>query len=145
VDDFGMVEVKHESRYLGNNLLFVYQTQHVYYLSYPHKSMKHWWVVYKVNLEMNTHRYDAYMKRHDDDDVVHVYQEQNEGHQSLSFTISDGVGLAELAACDVELMEEEPGHSNKRFQKSKRLTEKQERHQRLNARVTEADSDADDF
>jgi hypothetical protein len=25
VDDFGMVEVKHESRYLGNNLLFVHQ------------------------------------------------------------------------------------------------------------------------
>jgi hypothetical protein len=24
VDDFGMVEVKHESRYLGNNLLFAH-------------------------------------------------------------------------------------------------------------------------
>jgi hypothetical protein len=32
VDDFGMVEVKHESRYLGNNLLFAYQAQQVYYL-----------------------------------------------------------------------------------------------------------------
>jgi hypothetical protein len=27
VDDFGMVEVKHESRYLGNNLLFAHQAQ----------------------------------------------------------------------------------------------------------------------
>jgi hypothetical protein len=36
VDDFDMVEVKHESRYLGNNLLFAYQAQQVYYLSYPH-------------------------------------------------------------------------------------------------------------
>jgi hypothetical protein len=73
VDDFGMLEVKHESHYLGNNLLFAHQAQQVYYLSYPHKSMKHWWVVHKVNPEMDTHQYDAYMGRHDNDDVVHVY------------------------------------------------------------------------
>jgi hypothetical protein len=66
-------------------------------------------VVYKVNLEIDTHRYDAYMERHDDGDIVHVYQEENEGHQSLSFTISDGAGLTELATRDVELMEKEPG------------------------------------
>jgi hypothetical protein len=83
--------------------------------------MKHWWVVYKVNLQIDTHRYNVYMERHDDDDVVHVYQEENEGHQSLSFTISDGAGLTELTTCDVELMEEEPGPSKKCLQKSKRL------------------------
>jgi hypothetical protein len=54
VDDFGMVEVKHESRYSGNNFLFAHQAQQVYYLSYPHESMKHWWVVYKVNPKMDT-------------------------------------------------------------------------------------------
>jgi hypothetical protein len=27
VDDFGMVEVKHESSYSGNNLLFVHQAK----------------------------------------------------------------------------------------------------------------------
>jgi hypothetical protein len=27
VDDFGIVEVKHESRYSGNNLLFAHQAQ----------------------------------------------------------------------------------------------------------------------
>jgi hypothetical protein len=53
VDDFGMVEVKHESRYSGINLLFAHQAQHVYYLSYPHSSLKNWWVVYKVNPEMH--------------------------------------------------------------------------------------------
>jgi hypothetical protein len=54
---------------------------------------------------MDTHRYDAYVERHDDDDdVIHVYQEENKGHQSLSFTISDGMGLVELATRDVELM-----------------------------------------
>jgi hypothetical protein len=41
VDDFSMVEVKHESCYSGNNLLFAQQAQQVYYLCYPHKSMKH--------------------------------------------------------------------------------------------------------
>jgi hypothetical protein len=95
VDDFGMVEVKHESRYSGNNLLFAHQAQQVYYQSYPHDSMKHWWVVCIVNPKMDTHRYDAYMERHDDDDVIHLNQEENEGDQGLHFTVSDGVGLAE--------------------------------------------------
>jgi hypothetical protein len=81
VDHFGMVEVKHELCYLGKNLLFAHQVQQVYYLSYPHESMKHWWVVYKVNPEMDTRRYDAYTEQNDDD-VIHVYQEENEGHQS---------------------------------------------------------------
>jgi hypothetical protein len=49
VDDFGMVEVKQKSHYSGNNLLFAHQAQQVYYLSYPHERMKHWWVMYKVN------------------------------------------------------------------------------------------------
>jgi hypothetical protein len=94
-----MVEVKHELRYSGNNHLFTHQVQQVYYLSYPHESMKHWWVVYKVNPEMDTHRYDAYMERHDDDDydVVHVYQEESEGHQSLSVTVSDGGGTRRIS------------------------------------------------
>jgi hypothetical protein len=65
VDNFGMVEVKHESHYLGSNLLLAHQVQQVYYLSYPHPSLKNWWVVYKVNLKMHTHRYDEYIERHD--------------------------------------------------------------------------------
>jgi hypothetical protein len=73
VDNFGMVEMKHESCYSGNNLLFAQEAQQVYYLSYPHESMKHWWVVYKVNPKMDTNQYDAYVERHNDDDVVHVY------------------------------------------------------------------------
>jgi hypothetical protein len=129
VDDFRMVQVKHESCYSGNNLLFAHQAHQVYYLSFPHKSMKHWWVVYKVNPEMDTHRYDAYMERHDDDDVIHVYQEENEGDQGLCFAVFDGAGLTELATRDVELMEDEPGPSKKHLQKSKRLAEKQEGHE----------------
>jgi hypothetical protein len=66
------------------------------------------------------------MERHDDDDDddddddgVHVYQEENEGHQNLSFTVSDRAGLVELATHDVEIKEEEPGPSKKRLRKSK--------------------------
>jgi hypothetical protein len=40
VNDFGVLKLKHESRYLGNNLLFAHQAQQVYYLSYPHEIMK---------------------------------------------------------------------------------------------------------
>jgi hypothetical protein len=67
---------------------------------------------------MDTHRYDAYVERHDDDDAIHVYLDENEGYQSLSFIISDGAGLTELAICDVELIEEEPGPSKKCLRKS---------------------------
>jgi hypothetical protein len=81
--------------------------------------MKHWWVVYKVNPEMDTHRHDAYMERHDDDDIVHVYQEENEGDQGLCFTESNEAGLVELATCDVELMEDETGPLKKCLRKSK--------------------------
>jgi hypothetical protein len=87
--------------------------------------MKNWWVVYKVNPEMDTRRYDEYVEKHKDDDVVHVYQEEIECFQS--FTVSDGVGLAELATHDVELMEEESCPSNKCLRKSKCVAKSQER------------------
>jgi hypothetical protein len=75
--------------------------------------------VYKVNPKMDTRRYDVYMERYDDDDVIHVYQEEHEGDKGLCFTVSDGVGLAELATRDAELMEDESGPSKKRLWKSK--------------------------
>jgi hypothetical protein len=72
VDDFGMVEVKHELCYSGSNLLLAHQAQHVYYLSYPHPSLKNWLVIYKVNPKMHTRPYDEYIERHENDDI---YQE----------------------------------------------------------------------
>jgi hypothetical protein len=42
-------------------------------------------------------------------------------------------------------LDEEAGTSNKRLQKSKHLLERQERCERLDARVVEADSNAEDF
>jgi hypothetical protein len=71
---------------------------------------------------MDIRRYDAYVERHNDDGVLHVYQEEIEGHHH--FTISNGARLAELGTCDVELMEEEPGPSNKCIWKSKCVAEK---------------------
>jgi hypothetical protein len=59
--------------------------------------------------------------------------------------VSDGAGLTELDTGDVELLDEEAGPSKKRLQKSKRLLERQERRERLDARVVEADSDADNY
>jgi hypothetical protein len=85
----------------------------VYYLSYPHISLKICWVVYKVNHEIHTHRYDEYMERNEEDDV---YQEEIEEHKN--FTVSDGARHTELATRDVELMEEEQGPSKKCLQKS---------------------------
>jgi hypothetical protein len=48
-----------------------------------------------------------------------TYQEENEGHQSLSFIVSDRAGTAELATHDVELMGEEQHPSKKHLRKSK--------------------------
>jgi hypothetical protein len=86
-----MLEVKHKSHYSGSNLLLTHQAQQVYYISYPHPSLKNWWLVYKVNLEMHTHRYDEYIERHEDDDI---YEEEIKVDQN--FTVSDGASLIEL-------------------------------------------------
>ncbi len=89
---------------------------------------------------MDIRWYDAYVERHDDDDVIHIYQEEIEGPQS--FTVSDGVGLTELAKCDVELMEEEQGPLKKCLWKSQPIME---REKRLDACVAEVDSNANEF
>jgi hypothetical protein len=121
VDDFGMVEVKYESHYLGSNLLLAHQAQQVYYLSYPHTSFKNWLVVYKVRPEIHTHRYDEYVERHEDGGI---YQEEIEVDHN--FTTTDGASLTELDTGDVELLDEEACPSNKHLQTSKRLLERQE-------------------
>jgi hypothetical protein len=110
VDDCRMVEVKHESRYSESNLLLAHQTQQVYYLSYPHPSLKNWWVVYKVNSEMHTHRYDEYVEGHEDDNI---YQKEIEVDQN--FMVSNGAGLTKLDISDVQLLDKEVGPSNKRL------------------------------
>jgi len=134
VDDFGMVDVNHNSRYTAhnNNVVLAHQVEQVYYLSYPHPSLKNWWVVYKVNREVHPQRFDEYVENHEDDDDVGVYQEEVddeyvENHEN--FRISSGTGLAEIASGTLELMseEQEVGPSRKRTRQSQRIIEKQQR------------------
>jgi hypothetical protein len=105
-----MVEVKHELRYSGSDLLLAHQVQQVYCLSYPHSSFKNWWVVYKVHPEMHTHQYDQYVQGHEDDDI---YQEEIEVDHD--FTVPDEAGLTKFDTGDVELLDEEAAPSNKRL------------------------------
>jgi hypothetical protein len=89
---------------------------------------------------MHTHQYNEYVEGHEDDDI---YQEEIKVDQN--FMVSDGAGLAELDTSNVELLDEEADPSNRWLQKLKCLHEREERRERLDARVVEADSDADDF
>jgi hypothetical protein len=88
---------------------------------------------------MHARRYDEYVGHEDDE----IYQEKIEVDHN--FTVFDGPGLTELDSSDVELLDEEVGASKKCLKKSKRLLERQERCEQLDARVTEADFDADEF
>jgi hypothetical protein len=74
-------------------------------------------VVYKVNPEIHTHRYDEYMKRNEEEDV---YQEEIE--EDKHFTVSDGARLTDLATRGVEVMEEESGPSKKTSSKITRFS-----------------------
>jgi hypothetical protein len=59
--------------------------------------------------------------------------------------VSDWAGIAELATGDAELLDEEKSPSKKCLPKSKRLLQRQERHEWFDACVAEADSDTDNF
>jgi hypothetical protein len=74
-------------------------------------------VVYKVNPEIHTHRYQEEIKEEED-----VYQEEIKEHEN--FTVSDGARLTKLATRDVELMEEEQGPSKNVFKNHKVLQRK---------------------
>ena len=53
---FGMVEVKHEQiTNVCNKFVLAYQVEQVYYMSYPCKKFKAWWVVYKANPRERLH------------------------------------------------------------------------------------------
>ncbi|WVZ97106.1 hypothetical protein U9M48_042663 [Paspalum notatum var. saurae] len=55
VDKYGMVEVKHSSRLPSriNSVVLANQAEQVYYLPYPHPSLKAWWVAFKVNPQIS--------------------------------------------------------------------------------------------
>jgi hypothetical protein len=76
-------------------------------------------VVYKVNPEIHTHRYDEYMERNEEDDV---YQEEIKEHENVM--ASDGARLTEFATRNIELMEEEQGPLKNVFENHKVLQRK---------------------
>jgi hypothetical protein len=82
-------------------------------------------VVYKVNPEMHTRRYEEYVGGQKEEDVIDVCQEQPEEHQK--FTVSHGPGLTEFATRDVELMEEEESPPKQCLQKSQCTIERKQR------------------
>jgi len=151
VDEFGMVEVKHASRYKGNeynNIILAHQAHQVYYLSYPHKSFKTWWVAYKVNPEVHPYRYQNYnLSTNDDDEDDVVFQEVGDqaDDSDNDSIVSEGAGLNELASLTVELMEEPISSNSKRQRLEETVLETQQWVEQLNTRVAEEDSDADDF
>jgi hypothetical protein len=79
-NQFGMVEVKHNERLRGYDMLILaHQVEQVYYLSYPCQKLSAWWVVHKVNPYEQLHTlgdagyHDTLML---DDDINEVYQKE---------------------------------------------------------------------
>jgi hypothetical protein len=93
-NQYGMVEIKHNAKLLGNDdFILVHQFKHVYYLSYPCQKLVVWWVVYKVNPreQLHTPTNDAY--HFDDEQVDEVYLKEE---LLTSFVIRPGVALDSL-------------------------------------------------
>jgi hypothetical protein len=75
----------------------------VYYLTYPHENLKSCWVVYKINPEVPL-QYDYYNTNNEDDDSVNIYQEEGDQLENREFTISEDLGLNEVASLAIDLM-----------------------------------------
>ena len=153
VDKYGVVEVKHSSRLPShvNSVVLANQAEQVYYLPYPHPSLRAWWVAFTVNPQVCPPK-DVDMNTNIENDVSDVFQEKgrednhgiNEdiGHR---FHVSDGEGLENLGTESRELIEETISKRKRSVpvRKSIRIQRIQERLNRQ--RVNEASSDADDF
>jgi hypothetical protein len=117
----------------------------VYYMTYPHPSMKAWWVACKVNPQLYRSDDVNELESNTGDNVADVYQEEDVGED---FPISEEAGLNQLGADIMELLDEEPVEepcpsSTKRRRSSLRIKEIQKR---LNAmRVQDAADDAEGF
>lgn len=155
VDKYGMVEVKHRSRLPTsiNSVVLAHQAKQVYYLPYPHPSLKAWWVAFKVNPQVYPPESDAYMSTTVESDDTDVFQPEGQlGQDGINqniaqcFHVTDGEGLHVPETNARELIEESSSSKRKRpvvVRKSVRIQRMQERMNRQ--RVDEASSDADDF
>ena len=75
VDKYGMVEVKHSSRLPSriNSAVLANQAEQVYYLPYPHPSLKAWWVAFKVNPQVCPPENVDYMSNNIENDDYDVF------------------------------------------------------------------------
>ncbi|WVZ71460.1 hypothetical protein U9M48_020046 [Paspalum notatum var. saurae] len=122
-----MVDVKHNSRLQGqySNFVLAHQVEQVYYMPYPHLSMKSWWVAFKVYPQLLYPSDDVNeLQSNTRDDVADVYQEEDVGD---AFPISDEAGLNQLGSDVMELSDEEPGPSSTKRKRSLRIQQIQER------------------
>lgn len=142
VDEFGMVEVLHSTRLQGqfNNFVLAHQVAQVYYLTYPHPSFKARWVAFRVNAQLSPPDDSTYVDLQRQEEAVGVYQDEALGD---TFDVDEGTGLSEMPTNQLEMMTDEPGPSTRPPRRSKRISRIQAR--LAEARVAEADSDADDF
>ncbi|WVZ70869.1 hypothetical protein U9M48_019502 [Paspalum notatum var. saurae] len=119
VDEFGLVEVKHNSRLQGqhSNIMLAHQVQQVYYMPYPHPSMKSLWVACKVNPHLYPPNDVNELQSNTGDDVADVYQED----VGDDFPISGEAGLNQLDRDVMELIDEELGPSSRKRRRSLRI------------------------
>ncbi|WVZ84140.1 hypothetical protein U9M48_031201 [Paspalum notatum var. saurae] len=80
VDKYGTVEVKHSSRLPSciNSVVLANQAVQVYYLPYPHPSLKAWWVAFKVNPQVCPPENVDYMSTNIENNDYDVFQEKEQ-------------------------------------------------------------------
>jgi hypothetical protein len=85
------------------------------------------------------------LSTNNDDDVVFQEVGDQADNSDNDSIVSKGAGLNELASLTVELMEELVSSNSKHQRFEETVLETQQWVEQLNTRVTEEDSDADDF
>jgi hypothetical protein len=148
VDKYGNVEVKHSSRIPSSmsDVVLAIQAKQVYYLPYPHPSLRAWWVAIKVNPHVVASESADYVSTSRDNDDA-VFQPEAASNQDIAhrFHVTNGEGLENLCSNSSDLIEE-PSSKRKRPVVVRRSVRIQRNQERMNKqRAEEASSDVDDF
>jgi hypothetical protein len=140
--------VKHSSRIPSSmsDVVLANQAKQVYYLPYPHPSLRVWWVAIKVNPQVFALESAGYVSMSRDNEDV-VFQPEAASNQDIAhrFHVTNGAGLENLCTNSSDLIEE-PSSKRKRPVIVRRSVRIQQNQERMNKqRAKEASSDADDF
>jgi hypothetical protein len=118
----------------------------VYYLPYPHSSLRAWWVAIKVNPQVFAPKSADYVSTSRDNDGD-VFQLEAASNHDIAhrFHVTNGEGLENLCSNSSDLIEE-PSSKRKQPVVIRRSVRMQLNKERTNKqRAKEASSDADDF